>query len=281
MRASTGSPPRCGTRGIGKGERVLVQSRNSNAHVREPVGLLQARRGLGADQLPPDAARGRLSGRHLPRPRHAARPRLRRPCRRGARSRAVVRARAGGRRRAPGRDRLRIGAGRSRAAAARPRGRGRVRRSLLVLLHLRHDRPAQGGGADAWPDGLRGHQPPRRPVPGHDRARLHRSWWRRCRMAPASISSCRSRAAPAPCCCRRSGSTRKRRGGWWRSTASRTCSPCRPSSRRWSSIRRWSGTTTPRSATSSTPARRCTAPTRSWRWRGSAGASCSTSASAR
>ena len=30
----------------------------------------------------------------------------------------------------------------------------------------------------------------------------HRSWWRRSRTAPASISSGRSRAAPAPCCCR-------------------------------------------------------------------------------
>ena len=37
--------------------------------------------------------------------------------------------------------------------------RGRLRRSLLVLLHLRHHRPLQGGGADPRPDGLRGHQP--------------------------------------------------------------------------------------------------------------------------
>ena len=33
--------------------------------------------------------------------------------------------------------------------------RGRLRRSLLVLLHLGHHRPLQGGGADPWPDGVR------------------------------------------------------------------------------------------------------------------------------
>jgi acyl-CoA synthetase (AMP-forming)/AMP-acid ligase II len=103
-------------------------------------------------------------------------------------------------------------------------------------------------------------------------------WWRRSRTARASTSWAKWRAAPAPCCCRGSGSTRKRRGGWWRSTGCRTCSPCRPSCRRWWSIRRRSGTTTPRSATSSTPARRCTGPTRRGRWSGSGRAWCSTSA---
>ena len=51
------------------------------------------------------------------------------------------------------------------------RGAGRGRRSAVVLLHLGHDRPAQGRHADARPDGLHRHQPPGRPDPGHDRAR--------------------------------------------------------------------------------------------------------------
>ena len=48
--------------------------------------------------------------------------------------------------------------------------RGRARRSLLVLLHLRHHRPLQGGGADPWPDGFCHHQPSRRPHAGAPRS---------------------------------------------------------------------------------------------------------------
>ena len=39
---------------------------------------------------------------------------------------------------------------------------------VLVLLHLRHDRAPEGRRAHPWPDGLRDHQPSLRPDAGHD-----------------------------------------------------------------------------------------------------------------
>ncbi len=50
-------------RGVGKGDRVLVQSKNTNQLFEIDVRLLPARRGVGADQLPADAHGGRLSRR--------------------------------------------------------------------------------------------------------------------------------------------------------------------------------------------------------------------------
>ena len=80
----------------------------------------------------------------------------------------------------------------------RERG-GRVRRSLLVLLHLRHDRPFQGGGADPWPDGVCGDQPSRRSDARHHRSgrlaggRAAVAWRRR-----ASAGADRARRADHP-----------------------------------------------------------------------------------
>ena len=47
--------------GVTKGDRVLVQSKNCNQLFEVHVRLFPPRRGLGADQLPPVASRGRLS----------------------------------------------------------------------------------------------------------------------------------------------------------------------------------------------------------------------------
>ena len=55
-------------------------------------------------------------------------------------------------------------------AGNRQRG-GRIRHALLVLLHLRHHRAFQGGGADPRPDGLCRHQSSRRPDARHHRER--------------------------------------------------------------------------------------------------------------
>ena len=88
--------------------------------------------------------------------------------------------------------------------------RRRPRRSLLVLLHLGHDRPLQGGGADPWPDGLCGDQSSRRPHARHDRARRLAggraavAWRRR-----ASARAVRARRADHPAADR---AVRHRRG---------------------------------------------------------------------
>ncbi len=140
---------------------------------------------LGADQFPPDAGRGRRSRHrsgakgflcHADFPDHAAaaaNPALEFVWRIGE---GDVRRKIGGRcdRRSCGRQ-------------GRERG-GRLRRSLLVLLHLRHHRPLQGGGADPRPDGLCGNQSSRRPDARHDGDATPRWWSRRCRMAPACTS---------------------------------------------------------------------------------------------
>ena len=85
----------------------------------------------------------------------------------------------------------------------------RARRSMLVLLHVGHDGPSQGRGADARPDGLRDHEPPLRPDAGHHASgRLPRpgaalAW---CRHPPARAGGARGqdRAAPErPVRCRR------------------------------------------------------------------------------
>ena len=48
-------------KGISKGDRVLVQAKNCNQLFEFDVRLFPPWRGLGADQLPPDGERGRLS----------------------------------------------------------------------------------------------------------------------------------------------------------------------------------------------------------------------------
>ncbi len=51
------------------GDRVLLHARNSNRRAGNDVRRLDARRGLGADQFPPDPAGGGLSGGNPPAPR--------------------------------------------------------------------------------------------------------------------------------------------------------------------------------------------------------------------
>ena len=81
----------------------------------------------------------------------------------------------------------------------RERG-GRLRRSLLVLLHLGHHRPFQGGGADPRPDGLCGDQSSRRSDARHDGdgclagGRAAVAWRRR---APARAGRARRADHPA------------------------------------------------------------------------------------
>ena len=91
--------------------------------------------------------------------------------------------------------------------------RGRVRRSLLVLLHLGHHRPLQGGGADPWPDGFCRDQSSRRSHARHHGARCLAGGgaavaWRRRASADAE-----PRVACRPSCCRPSVSTSTRRSG--------------------------------------------------------------------
>ena len=107
------------------------------------------------------------------------------------------------------------------ARASRPgraHRRRRARRSVLVLLHLGHHRPPEGGGADPRPDGLRGHQPPLRPDAGHHRGR---------RLAGRGAALARRRHPPA---------------GAGRGAARRPCSP--PATRLdpaevWDLVERW------------------------------------------
>ena len=130
---------------------------------------LPARCGLGADQFPPDAGRGRLSRHRLGREGISVPWRVSRSCRRGKAASPALE------------FTWRIGEGTfgersvgeaiAAHAGAKSRERcGRVRRSLLVLLHLGHHGPLQGGGADPRPDGLCGHQSSRRPDARHHRA---------------------------------------------------------------------------------------------------------------
>ena len=134
--------------------------------VRIDVRLLPARRRVGADELPPDAGRGRLSGAGERRIRHDLPQRLSR----------ARRDRAAGRTGDPLRDlhralefrrRLRRACGGPHVPARYRGGRG-ARRSVLVLLHLRHDRAPEGRRAHPWPDGLRDHEPSLRPDARHD-----------------------------------------------------------------------------------------------------------------
>ena len=187
-----GSP----ARGIGKGDRVLVHSKNCDAMF---VSMFATFR-LGAVWVPtnfrllPDEV-AYLA--HAPRARRpssamAIFPTMRRRSRRQPRAGIHLADRAG---------RFRRGRGRrgDRAPCRRERRqrRGRARRPVLVLLHLRHDRALQGRRADPWPDGLRRHQPSLRPrCPARPRP-MPRSWSRRSRMARACTSSCMSaRGAP-------------------------------------------------------------------------------------
>ena len=129
---------------------------------------VSARRGLGADQFPPDAGRGRLSRHRFRREGVSVPRRFSRSRRRSCPALAFI---------------WRIGEEGTFGERTRERGdrgpcrrrsrkrRGRARRSLLVLLHLGHHRPLQGGGADPRPDGLCRHQPSRRPHARHHRAR--------------------------------------------------------------------------------------------------------------
>ena len=115
------------------------------------------------------------------------------------------------------------------AGATGRQRRRRVRRSLLVLLHLGHHRAIQGGGADPWPDGLRGDQSSGRPDARHDGARRVAggraavAWRRR-----ASAGAGRARRADHPAADR---ALRHRRGvpADRDATASPISSPCRPS----------------------------------------------------
>ncbi len=188
-----------------------------------------ARRGLGADQFPPDAGRGRLSRHRLRRqrvfvPRRFSRPCLRRRRRRARRSKFTWRIGEG----AFG-EQIR---GRGDRGACRRRGRGspgRIRRSLLVLLHLGHHRPLQGGGADPWPDGFRRDQPSRRPdARHHGERRLAGGGAAVARRRRASTGAGRARRADHSAVHR---ALRYRRGvpADRDATASATSLPCRPS----------------------------------------------------
>ena len=158
---------------------------------------LSARRGLGADQFPPDAGRGRLSRHRLRREGVSVPRRFSRSRHGGGQSRAGIH--LADRRGDVWRE---VGGRRDRRSCGRQgrKRRGRLRRSLLVLLHLRHHRALQGGGADPRPDGLRGDQSSRRPDAGHDGdrclagGRAAVAWRRR---APARAGRARRADHPA------------------------------------------------------------------------------------
>ena len=106
--------------------------------------------------------------------------------------------------------------------------RGRARRSLLVLLHLGHHGPLQGGGADPRPDGLRRHQSSRRPdARHHGERRLAGGGAAVARRRRASADADRARRADHPAADRE---VRHRRGvpADRDAIASATSSPCRP-----------------------------------------------------
>ena len=183
--------------GVGKGDRILVQSQNCNQMFESMFACFR----LGAVWVPTNfrqtpeevaylAEASGARGHDLQRrafPDHAA----------AALRRCRVRHR----------DRRRRGSGRSMTRWSRSTsgrvaggGAGRARRSLLVLLHLRHHRPPEGRGADPWPDGLRGHQPPLRPDAGADAGgrlagrRAAVAWGRR---SPADAGRARGEDGPA------------------------------------------------------------------------------------
>ena len=171
-------------RGIAKGDRILVHSKNGE----EMFWSMFAAFRLGAVWVPtnfrlmPDevAYLGAASGAkaflcHGDFPDHA---------------KAVTDGRLHLADRRGGRVRRDFGARGDRGQCRRRRRqcRGRVRRSLLVLLHLGHHRPLQGRGADPRPDGLSS-SPTISPISRRaPQSRTPRSWSRRCRMAPACIS---------------------------------------------------------------------------------------------
>ena len=72
-------------KGIGKGDRVLVQSKNCNQLFELMFACFRLGRGLGADQLPANARRGCLPRRGQRRPRYDLPQRFRRPRRGRAR----------------------------------------------------------------------------------------------------------------------------------------------------------------------------------------------------
>ncbi len=93
-----------------------------------------------------------------------------------------------------------------------PRGGCRARSSSLVLLHLRHHRPTEGGRADAWADAVRHLQPSVRPDARHHRARRvprGRAAVARRRRARAAAGGARRGDA---CCCRANGWTARKPG---------------------------------------------------------------------
>ena len=209
-------------RGVRHGDRILLHARNSNAVLETMFASWM----LGAVWVPtnfrltpPEVAYlAQSSGASV----HIFDARSR-PCRRGARGKPGVAACEIGRSAADW-EALRPSRSTSRAP-----GRRRSRPSGLVLLHLRHDRPAQGRRADAWPDGIRRQQPSVRPDAGHDRER--RLPGRRAAVArrrhPRAAAG-RARRRPRSCC-PASGWTATRPGSWSSAIASPTCSPCRPS----------------------------------------------------
>ena len=186
-------------RGIVKGDRLLVHSKNCD----EMFWSMFAAFRLGAVWVPtnfrlmPDevaylasasGAKGFLC--HGDFPDHAALRRRR--ARRSNSSGGSARARFG--------ERSVGDAIAAHADAKVANSRGRLRRSLLVLLHLGHHRPLQGGGADPRPDGLCRDQPSRRSDARHDRAgRLAGGGaavaWRR--RAPAGADRARREDHPA------------------------------------------------------------------------------------
>ena len=176
----------------------------------DDVRVVDARRGLGADEFPPDAAGGRLSRAILRRGGAYLRRRLPRACGRGA-SGKPERAAAYFHRRRRRCDGTTLATHRR---GDRAPGRCRSRRSGVVLLHLRHHRAAEGRRADARPDGIRRHQPPVRPDAGHDRARRVAGGGAavaRRRHPRAAAGGARRRHA---CCCPASGWTARRPGSW-------------------------------------------------------------------
>ena len=153
-------------KGIRKGDRVLVQSKNCNQMFESMFACFR----LGAVWVPtnfrqtPDevAYLAQASGAsgmicHSDFPEHAATVRQAAPAIRFVIS--IGRSSFGEDYDALVEDHM------SQPVTVAARG---ARRSVLVLLHLRHDRAPEGRRAHPWPDGLRDHEPSLRPDARHD-----------------------------------------------------------------------------------------------------------------
>ena len=193
--------------GLKPGDAILVQSRQQPADVRELLGRVSPGLRVGADELSAHAAGGGLPGassgavamiaedillrmwaRCVP-----LRPHWREWCGWARRQPSDPGSGAKGGAQSLGQPRSATSRLRSTGAAApgpsRPARHRHGRPAAVVLLHLRHHRPAQGGRAHARANGFCGGQPPGRPDPRHDRERpLHRR-------GPAIARRWRARAA--------------------------------------------------------------------------------------